>query len=693
MTLASLPLLLLSALSLPASAWPEGSGEVRRHALVIGANNGGPDRVRLRFASSDAQKMAEVLNELGGIQRRDTIVLIEPDPARIRAAFADLASSLASEHGSRRQEVVVYYSGHSDEKGLLLGGQSLSYSELRKSIGSLDAELRVAILDSCASGAIMRAKGGRPVPAFLVDESMDLAGQVFLTSSSEDESSQEADRIEASFFTHSLVSGLRGGADVNLDGRVTLNEAYRFAYDETLAQTESSQRGAQHPAYDMQLQGSGDLVLTDLQATSATLSFAPEINGRLFIRDEQNRLIAELYKPSGRPVSLGLTPGDLRVTLDRGGELFLAEVTLDEGFSQPMSLDDFVSVEGEPTRARGGSAANRLEPRIVPLAAQILPEMATEGERPRRHVVALSILAAGAESIGGAAISAGVALYPEASSGALISGGANIGSEGFKGVEATGGANIAGALHGGQISGGLNLAKEMKGFQVTGGVNVAQGDVHGVQISGGTNVGENLDGLQLVGGVNIAKRVRGAQIGVVNIGKAVHGTQIGVVNICDEMHGVPIGVVTVCRDGILHGQIWTDDLLLAHAAVQVGSARFYTLWGVGVEPPLDGSVDRWSVDGGAGARLVTGRFTLDLEALGTTVLTRPFDWDHTGQIVYARLIGGYAFQKHLVPFGGPTLGLDLPDASRDPGSIFEGKAIHPGWDSRLRPGFALGLRF
>ena len=96
-----------------------------------------------------------------------------------------------------------------------------------------------------------------------------MRGHAFLTSSSEDEAAQESDRIGASFFTHYLVSGLRGAADVTGEGKVSLNEAYQFAFHETLGRTSETQVGAQHPAYDIELSGTGDVVMTDLRQTSA----------------------------------------------------------------------------------------------------------------------------------------------------------------------------------------------------------------------------------------------------------------------------------------------------------------------------------------------------------------------------------------------------------------------------------------
>src|SRR5690606_18826019 len=128
------------------------------------------------------------------------------------------------------------------------------------------------------------------VPAFLLDDATDVRGHAFLTSSAADEASQEADRLGGSYFTHALVTGLRGGGDVDADGRVTLNEAYRFAYEETLARTTSSRYGAQHAGFDIHLSGSGDLIMTDLRDGSASLVVEAGVEGRLFVRDLDGRL-------------------------------------------------------------------------------------------------------------------------------------------------------------------------------------------------------------------------------------------------------------------------------------------------------------------------------------------------------------------------------------------------------------------
>src|SRR5262249_23614512 len=141
-------------------------------------------------------------------------------------------------HPAVSDELVFYYSGHSDDEGLLLKGRHLSYSDLKHALSAIPTAFRVAVLDSCSSGSFTRTKGGDRVPLFLEDDSQHVAGEAVLTSSAPSEVSQESDKLGGSFFTQNLIAGLRGAADVTRDGRITLNEAYQFAFNETVEKTE-----------------------------------------------------------------------------------------------------------------------------------------------------------------------------------------------------------------------------------------------------------------------------------------------------------------------------------------------------------------------------------------------------------------------------------------------------------------------
>jgi hypothetical protein len=330
---------------------------VQRYLLVIGANAGGSDRQKLQYAVSDAERFARVMAELGGVPQENEVILRQPKLKEFIDALDQLNARVKDARRSkdvRRIEVILYYSGHADEQGLLLGNDRYSYRTLRDRLDDIPADVRIAVLDACASGAFTRLKGGRARPPFLVDESSDMRGHAFLTSSAETESAQESDRIHGSYFTHYLISGFRGAADLSGDGKITLHEAYEFAFNETLGRTVDTRGGAQHPSYDINLSGSGDVVITDVRQTTATLVLGEDLDGRFFIRNAAQELVVELYKPFGRKVELGLEPGTYDVRLEREKTSMLAKTHIDDGATVVLEGKQFGPVALEATKKRGG---------------------------------------------------------------------------------------------------------------------------------------------------------------------------------------------------------------------------------------------------------------------------------------------------------------------------------------------------
>ncbi len=324
---------------------------VQRWVLAVGANDGGAKRETLQYAVSDAQNFVQVMETMGGVNTG--VLLSDPRVDDLEEALHTLHNRVTSAEVARR-EVIIYYSGHADENGLWLGESLFSYTRLRNVMDRMEAEVQIAILDACASGAITRLKGGRRQKAFMVDASSDMRGYAFLTSSSEDEAAQESDAIGASFFSHYLVSGLRGAADVTGDGRVTLNEVYHFAFQNTLEGTERTRGGAQHPAYDIKMTGTGDVVMTDVRQTSAGLILGEALQGRFFVRNANRQLIAEFFKPAGRRVELGLEPGTYRVHMAREIQSATATVELAMGQRAILDEDHFEIIARERTTMRGG---------------------------------------------------------------------------------------------------------------------------------------------------------------------------------------------------------------------------------------------------------------------------------------------------------------------------------------------------
>ena len=378
-----------------AAAADESGIRTRRFALIAGADDGGRTRMRLRYATTDAESFSAVVTELGGVAKGDRLLVVDSDRGALDRAFTLMETRLQAARGDgQRLEFLFYYSGHSDEQGLLLGNDVLTYRTLKARLDAMSADVTIGILDSCASGALVRLKGGRPTAPFLVDTSTSIEGYALLTSSSADENAQESERIGASYFTHYLISGMRGAADTNRDGRVTLSESYAYAFDETLYSTESSRGGAQHPNYDFQLAGTGDLVLTDLRATSAVIALARDLEGRVFIRDPRGRLVAEVNKSGARGVEVALPPGVYEVTADNGRTLRRGTVTVVRGRPTSVSGATLSDARREATTTRGNRPA---EGDLVKkaFAATFVPAISTNGTRYAENRFAINFIGAG----------------------------------------------------------------------------------------------------------------------------------------------------------------------------------------------------------------------------------------------------------------------------------------------------------
>ena len=671
------------------------AAEVRRLVLAAGANNGGVDRELLRYAVSDAEHFVEVLQEMGGLDPADVVLLRDPDLAAFEQGLADLGRRVqAARRWGGRLEVLLYYSGHADEEGLLLAGDHLGYQQLLDSLKTTEAAVRIAVLDACNSGSITRIKGGKPQPPFLVDESFDMRGYAFLTSSSADEAAQESDQIEASFFTHYLISGMRGAADVTGDGRVTLHEAYQFAFDETRARTIGTAGGTQHPAYEGQMRGTGGVVMTEVRRNAAGLLLDEGLAGQIAIRNAQRRLVAELNKSPGRAVELGLVPGAYTLflqTWDAGWQVAELDLTKDE-FAEVRG-GDFRVLSPEDARLRGGSR------RWITLGRRI--EVAA-GER---YTLSLGLLT-------------------------------NTQDAAFRGVQLALLVNQARARTGTQMSGVGNLAlKEVNGLQVTvTGVNWALGPLQGGQVGllniniasqvrgwglgplqvgqvGLLNIAGKIRGLQVAGVTNFAGEVKGVQVGVLNAASEVKGFQVGVINLSGHIEGgLPIGLINYSRSGLFNLSTWRDEVGFTMFTLASGSRSFYTSFTTGFAD--EGGRRRWALGLGGGMQKRGQRFFLGLDT-HIYRISRDLDDDYKAGVdlwplkvdlgldrlnrdnylARIKLGTGVFLHRHLSLFGGVSLNQLWTDSHLR--LIESGSRYEKEWKDGLFawPGFFFGLRY
>lgn len=326
-----------------------------RYGLVIGANEGSGDDLPLRFAEQDAGRVADVLRSLGDIDPANLVVLRGANAGDVRQALASLSRRVASE-ATAESSLVVYYSGHADEGNLHLEGTELSLSEVRTVVSAVPAKLRVVILDACQSAAFMQRKGGTPVAAFkIVQPETALAeGLAVLTAGAAGEDAQESERLQGGVFTHHLVVGLSGAADASGDRRVTLDEAYRYAYARTLSTT-SLAPVVQHPSYSFDLRGQADVVLTTLDDPNhAGLLQLADAGVYVIFDGRESRVVAEAEVPAGGLVALA--PGDYRVRKRLPDRVFELAVVVRTGVTTTLATKE-MRVQPYGQVARRGSTS------------------------------------------------------------------------------------------------------------------------------------------------------------------------------------------------------------------------------------------------------------------------------------------------------------------------------------------------
>jgi hypothetical protein len=274
---------------------------------IVSSSNEAAGRATLRYADRDGERMAAVLSELGSLAPADVWRLPHATAPTLREALDRAEARAASEPGST---IIFYFSGHADGEGLLLGDDRFGYRELRERLARSHAQVRVAVLDACNSGSATKPKGGHQGtgPVFTPVDPLRVDGAAILAASGAEELAQESSDVEGSYFTHHLISGLRGAGDRDGNGVVTLGEAYAYVYARTVAATVPSLWGPQHPSYDYRLSGTGDLALTTLERSRQGLTFPAAADGSYTVFDADHDVVAE--RRASR-VAAGPLPGDV----------------------------------------------------------------------------------------------------------------------------------------------------------------------------------------------------------------------------------------------------------------------------------------------------------------------------------------------------------------------------------------------
>lgn len=186
-------------------------------------------------------------------------------------------------------------------------------------------------------------------------------GRVLITSSGVAEAAFESDRAGGSLFARSLIAALRGAADTDGDGAVTVAEGYGYLYARTLAASLEKAGTAQHPHAEVTVQGAGPLVMTRPGVGGARLTLPEALAGaEVWVVDQSlGRAVVELTVPEGRPTTVALYPGRFVVYVRDGSRARTSTVALAQDEVRTLDAGGGRLAALQPLRTRGGGLVAR----------------------------------------------------------------------------------------------------------------------------------------------------------------------------------------------------------------------------------------------------------------------------------------------------------------------------------------------
>jgi Caspase domain len=315
----------------------------------------------LKFASTDASRVRDVVVSLGGVRTENAFVLAEPSRAQLFAAV-DKARAEAAKHKADEVTLIFYFSGHGDHDAIHLGDDRVLLTDLSAKLAEVPAGLRIAVTDACRA---TRDKGFTADEPFAITATNvpQATGQVWLHASSDGEAAQESDELQGAIFTHSWINGLRGAADANGDSRVTLEESFAFAHSQTMIRSSKSSGVLQKPEAVVSLREASPVVLTETAARMATLSLPQGRDAHFLVYSSGAKsVLSELWSSPDRRMALRLPPGKYVVQRRIGSVGGLATIAIGEGEERKLDEREFAAASLEVLARKGEEEPDRVVP-------------------------------------------------------------------------------------------------------------------------------------------------------------------------------------------------------------------------------------------------------------------------------------------------------------------------------------------
>lgn len=323
--------------------------QAERYAVLVGNNRGGSGFAKLKYVQADLKLMKSVLNENCQFPKENITTLSNGSPEKLLFTLDSIQKVI-----SDQDMLFFYYTGHADSRSLRMGSSRLTLTELKDALDSIPSQMQMLVLDACQSGSFSRLKGGTIEEPLILKQKEDNSGRVVLYSSSETEFSQESDYLKHSIFSFYFMNGLKGMADHSGDKQVTVDEAYRYAYRQTVAATVHSAGGIQHPGYLFNYAGKGNITLADMRSKSTGIILDSRIEGQIAIIDPTRQIVADFVSGQKADLFVSLDPGRYTIYRNNNGKASRAKVHI-QGEPNYVSSSSFEEIRSIPLAKKGES--------------------------------------------------------------------------------------------------------------------------------------------------------------------------------------------------------------------------------------------------------------------------------------------------------------------------------------------------
>lgn len=212
------------------------SPKMRVWALVVGVADY-QNIAKLTYTTEDAKKFYGFLRSPdGGAIPAEQVRLLTDEEATVKNILNNMAE-LFSEADSN-DLVIFYFAGHGKEGGFLpidydkSKNNMLYHHMINMELKDSRAKFKLCVADACHSGSFGATRSTENVrqriKRFYRSFDNVKSGLAVLLSSAAEEVSLEASKLKQGVFSYFLIQGLRGQADTNENGIITVKELFDY---------------------------------------------------------------------------------------------------------------------------------------------------------------------------------------------------------------------------------------------------------------------------------------------------------------------------------------------------------------------------------------------------------------------------------------------------------------------------------